>query len=88
MSADARAKPNWRRGYHETIAAHIEQMRRDRSMRPTLPAHDSRGRRVTAGDLSDSQIEEVARLLAEKDTNRAIHDWNSAQVEARRNAAG
>ncbi len=76
-------KPDWRKGYHEQIAAHVDQLRifrKDHSDR----VYEVRGRNRRAYDLSEDDILYLARELAEKDIQWAINEWNCREVENRR----
>jgi hypothetical protein len=67
---------NWRRSYHEAIADEIEHLRTLRSDPLCRAYRDVRGRLKSVVDMTDAEIEEVARLIAEKTMNRAIHQAN------------
>lgn len=80
--------PNWRRSYHEQLAETIEEYRSRRdgtcpgaggtriAMRVYLPGlHRSK----SVHDLTDREIEDVARAEVESDLNRAIHTFNAKQ---------
>lgn len=74
------AEQNWRRSYHETIADEIKALRDLRSD-PLCRAYREVGARrrvVSVVDMTDAEIEEVARLQAEKTLNRALHQANAA----------
>lgn len=77
--------PDWGHAWEETFLQHRKDLHRQRaageSRRVDLPG---RQRRRPVHSLTDAEIEEVARREAEIDVQRAIHEWNLAQVEARR----
>lgn len=76
-------KPNWRHGYHEQIEAWREQLwtfRRNHSDK----VYEVKGRNRRAYELTDDQIRELARDLAEKDIQHAINEWNCREVDNRR----
>lgn len=78
--------PNWRRSYHEGIAAHYEQLRKDRHGARTSEEITIRGRTETVdfttyqiAYCSDDELGMIARRLAERDLNRAIHEYELAR---------
>lgn len=71
---------NWRRAYHESIADEIDNMRQLRRD-PLCRAYREVGaRRVVkfVVDMTDAEIEEVARRIAETTMNRVIHQYKLA----------
>lgn len=70
-----RAHLNWNRAYHEAIARETEQLRRwrrDPDCRMVVDLPGLQQRRAVR-DLTDQQLEEVARRTAEYATNRTIN---------------
>lgn len=79
--------PNWRRAYHEQLAETIEEYRSRRdgtcpgaggtriAMRVYLPGLQ---KSKSVHDLTDREIEDVARAEVETDINRAIHTYNAS----------
>jgi len=68
------SETNWRRAYHEAIADEIEDMRRLRRD-PLCRAYrevGARRRLKSVVDMTDAEIEEVARRIAETSMNRTI----------------
>lgn len=72
------AETNWRRAYHEAIADEIEHLRTLRSDPLCRAYREVRGRPKSVVDMTDAEIEDSARLTAEKTLNRAIHQANAA----------
>lgn len=65
---------DWRRAYHEAIADEIEDMRRLRRD-PLCRAYrevGARRRLKSVVDMTDAEIEDVARRIAETSLNRTI----------------
>lgn len=66
---------NWRRAYHEQVAREVEQLRtwrRDPDCRMVVDLPGLQRRRAVR-DLSDAQLEDVARRTAEYAANRTIN---------------
>jgi hypothetical protein len=68
---------NWRRSYHETIADEIESLRALRSDPLCRAYREVNGRVKSVVDMTDGEIEEAARRVAEKTLNRALHQANA-----------
>jgi hypothetical protein len=73
---DEPEKPNWRKGYQETILATQKELRwcREHNVERRIEYH---WKTYRAGDLTDAQIDKIARFWAERDINRAIQQHNS-----------
>lgn len=80
-------KPNWRRAYHDGIDRQTRHFKRLRKETPEAMQETPLGW-VTAGDLSDEEIDTIARLVAESDVEHAINRWNEKHGPASKRKQG
>lgn len=73
------SKPDWRLGYHEQTAAHVDQFRFWRRA-GFDKVYEVDGRNVRVCDMDEGDILQVSRDESQKDSQRAINEWNSNWV--------
>jgi hypothetical protein len=86
MQSHEPQKPNWRKSYQETLVAHRDQLKSERLRGEGRQIRTAAERVKPVRELSDSEIDALSRLEAERDIQTAINEWNQSQVEARRKA--
>jgi hypothetical protein len=69
-------RPNWRKSYHETYCDTVDEFRWCRRNNPDRRI-ECGFHTYRAGDLTDTQISDIAWRWAERDINRAIRQHNS-----------